>query len=103
MIKISVLYPKTSGARFDMNYNLGTHIPMVRQLLGGACKGIAVEQGIAGASPGSAPPFAAMNHLYFDSVDVFQTAFGPHARDIMGDLQNFTDISPVVQVSEVKL
>ena len=43
MVKISVLYPHKDGSAFNMNYYLNNHIPMVRQKLGAACKGIAVE------------------------------------------------------------
>src|SRR5262249_30114044 len=80
MVKISVLYPHEGGSGFDMNYYLNNHIPMVRQKLGAACKGVAVEQGLAGAMPGSQPTYSAMGHLLFDSIESFQAAFGPHAR-----------------------
>jgi uncharacterized protein (TIGR02118 family) len=85
MIKVSVFYPDREGSKFDMNYYCKTHMPMVRQKLGAACKGSAVEQGIGGATPGSRPGFIAMGHLYFDSMEVFQTTFGPHAEAIMAD------------------
>jgi uncharacterized protein (TIGR02118 family) len=86
-----------------MNYYCKTHMPMVRQKLGAACKGAAVEQGIGGATPGSRPGFIAMGHLYFDSMEVFQTTFGPHAEAIMADIPNYTDIQPTIQFSEVKI
>jgi uncharacterized protein (TIGR02118 family) len=44
-----------------------------------------------------------MCHLYFDSIEAFQTAFGPQAQAIMGDIPNYTDIQPIVQISEVKI
>jgi uncharacterized protein (TIGR02118 family) len=44
-----------------------------------------------------------MFHLYFDPVEAFQTAFGPHAQAIMGDLPNSTDTRPTIQISEVKI
>jgi uncharacterized protein (TIGR02118 family) len=47
MIKVSVLYPNTSGAKFDMTYYLESHMPMVRDVMGGALKGLNVEQGLA--------------------------------------------------------
>ncbi len=53
---------------------------------------------------GSGPSYVAMGHLYGSiSVEAFQTAFGPHAQAIMADIPNYTDIAPVLQVSEVKL
>jgi uncharacterized protein (TIGR02118 family) len=30
-----------------------------------------------------------------------QTAFGPHAKTIMADVPNYTDIAPTMQISEV--
>lgn len=103
MVKISVLYPHKDGSAFNMNYYLNNHIPMVRQKLGAACKGIAVEQGIAGGAPESQPTYAAMGHLLFDSVESFQAAFVPHAATIMADIPNYSAVQPIVQISEVKL
>jgi uncharacterized protein (TIGR02118 family) len=104
MIKVSVLYPAAAGSAFNMDYYLNRHIPMVREKLGTACKSAAVEQGLGGATPGSPPAFiSAMGHLYFDSEESFQAAFGPHAGAIMGDIPNYTNVQPTIEVSEVKL
>lgn len=103
MIKVSVLYPSSETASFNMDYYCNTHIPMVREKLGEPCRNIAVEGGLAGGADDLPPPYIAMGHLYFDSVDVFESSFGPHAKDIMGDLPNFTNIVPVLQVSEVHI
>lgn len=103
MIKVSVLYPFSEGARFDMDYYLDTHMELVKEKLGSACKGAAVEEGISGVAPDSSPTYVAMGHLLFDSVEAFGEAFGPHAEAIMGDIPNYTDIEPIVQVSEIKL
>jgi uncharacterized protein (TIGR02118 family) len=103
MIKVSVLYPNGPGSTFNMEYYLNHHVPMVRAKLAGACKNAAVEEGLGGAAPGSLPAFSAMGHLYFDSVEAFQTAFGPHAAAIMADIPNYTNVQPTIQLSEVKL
>ena len=103
MIKVSVFYPTQNGSKFDMDYYCKSHIPMVQQKLGAACKGVAVEHGLSGATPGSRPAFVAMGHLYFDTAEAFETAFGPHAQEIMADIPNYTDIQPTIQVSEVKV
>ena len=102
MIKVSVFYPNEEGKKFDMEYYLNKHGALLKEKFGPALKGIAVEQGLGGAVPGSPATYIAMGHLYFDSVEAFQTAFGPHAESIMGDIPNFTDIQPTVQISEVK-
>lgn len=103
MIKVSVFYPNKPGARFDMAYYCAKHIPLVLQKLGTACKGITVDQGVAGGGPGTAPAFIAMSHLLFDSVAAFQAAFAPHAQVITGNMPNYTDLQPAIQISEVKL
>ena len=103
MIKISILYPNTAGSTFDMTYYLDKHMPMVRQKLGTALKGTAVEQGIGGGQPGAPAPYVAMGHLLFDSVESFQQSFGPHTAAIAGDVPNYTNTQPTIQVSEVKL
>ena len=76
---------------------------MVQEKLGDQCKGVALKQGLGGAQPGSQPTYVAMGHLYFDSLEAFQSAFGPHAEAIMGDITNYTEIRPTIQISEVKL
>ena len=103
MIKVSVFYPNDEGCKFDMDYYCNSHMPMVREKLGEAVKGVAVEQGLGGAEPGSPATYVAMGHLLFDSVEAFQDAFGPHAEAIMGDIPNYTDVQPTIQISEVKI
>jgi len=49
---------------------------MVQRLLGSTLKSVAVEEGIAGATPGSPPTYLAMGYLYFESVDSFVQAWG---------------------------
>ena len=103
MVKVSVLYPNSDDCKFDMNYYLTKHMPMVKQKLGAALKSMAVEQGIAGGAPGAPATYVAMGHLYFDSVDAFQAAFGPHAPAILADIPNYTNTQPTIQVSEVRM
>jgi uncharacterized protein (TIGR02118 family) len=103
MIKVSVLYPNGTNSNFDMNYYLTRHIPMVKEKLGTACKKVAVEEGIAGGAQGAPATYLAMAHLTFESIDAFQKAFGPHADAIMGDVPNYTNAQPTVQISEVKM
>ena len=103
MIKVSVFYPNEKGKKFDMDYFLNTHLPLVGEKLGAALKGAAAEKGLSGAEPGSRATYIAMAHMNFDSVEAFQSAFGPHAETIMADVPNYTDIQPVFQISEVKM
>ncbi|GAB6905905.1 conserved hypothetical protein [Desulfosarcina cetonica] len=103
MIKVSVLYPNGEGKRFDMNYYLDKHVPLVQKKLGRALKKADVDQGLSGAEPGSQAIYLAMCHLYFESVEEFQNAFGPNVGELLADIPNFTNTQPVIQISEVKI
>ena len=103
MIKVTVMYPNIEGKKFDMDYYCGKHIPMVRQVLGPACKGASVDAGLGGPEPGTPATYVAIGHLLFDSVSAFQAAFEPNADKILGDIPNYTDLQPAIQVSEMKI
>jgi uncharacterized protein (TIGR02118 family) len=103
MIKVYVVFPNHSGSTFDMDYYLNKHIPMVRQKLGAALKGMSVDHALSGAQPGIDAAYRVITALTFDSVDAFERAFTPFAGEITGDIPHFTDIVPSVQISEVKL
>jgi uncharacterized protein (TIGR02118 family) len=101
MIKVSVMYPNTPGSRFDHAYYRDKHMPLLKARMGAACKSYTVDKGMAGGTPGSAPTYVGMCHIFCDSVESFQAGFGPHAKEIMADIANYTDLQPVIQISEV--
>ena len=101
MIKVSVMYPNAPGARFDHDYYRDKHMPLVKQRMGDACLKYTVDKGMAGGAPGQPATYVGMCHIFCDSVEAFQGAFGPHAKEILGDVANYTDIKPVMQISEV--
>jgi uncharacterized protein (TIGR02118 family) len=69
--------------------------------MGESCKSYTVDRGLAGGGPGEAAAYIGMCHIYCDSIEDFQAGFGPHAQEIMADIPNYTDIAPIVQISEV--
>ena len=101
MIKVSVMYPNAPGARFNHDYYRDTHMPMVKALMGESCLSYTVDKGLAGGVPGMAATYIGMCHIFCESVESFQAGFGPVAQKIMGDVPNYTDQSPIVQISEV--
>ncbi len=101
MIKVSVMYPFTPGARFDHDYYRDRHMPMVKEKMGDSLNHYTVDKGLAGGTPGSSPTYVGMCHLFCDSVEAFQRGFGPHSAEILADIKNYTDLSPVLQISEV--
>lgn len=104
MIKVTVLYPNEDSKKFDHDYWASTHLDLVQTLLGpmGLVKG-EMEKGVSGTDPNSPPPFIAIAHLYFDTVEEVHSAFIAHAGTIIGDISNYTDIKPQFQISETLL
>ncbi|WP_198675220.1 EthD family reductase [Pleomorphovibrio marinus] len=102
MIKLSVLYPNGEGKTFDMDYYRDKHIQLVGRLLGDHLKGVAVETGLAGlGEPDTPAPYIVCGHLYFDSMSDLQKSVSANLDQMVGDIPNFTNIQPVVQVAEV--
>ncbi|MBV9504134.1 MAG: EthD family reductase [Acidobacteriia bacterium] len=101
MIRVTVLYPAGEGHTFDMDYYLKTHIPLFQERMGAAMREVTVERGVAGGAPGSHPPYVAVVRGSFESVESFANAFAPHASEIQGDVPNYTNIQPIIQISEV--
>jgi uncharacterized protein (TIGR02118 family) len=101
MVKVTVLYPNREGAKFDMDYYCNRHMALVRELLGPAVKGIAVDEGIV--TPEAPVQYLAMGHLWFDSVEAVQAALATHGAALMADVPNYTDVRPVIQLSAVRM
>lgn len=93
MIKLTVSYPSGDGATFDHDYYATSHVPKCNSAFRPARTEI--EKGIDG-------PNVAGVVFYFESMDALQGALaGPQIGDIMADVANYTNIAPVMQISEV--
>jgi hypothetical protein len=53
--------------------------------------------------PDQPPPNAAIATFDFESVQAFGEAVMPHYVELQGDIPNYTDIEPVVQISELRI
>ena len=101
MIRVSVMYPNTPGARFNHEYYRDKHMPLLKKRMGDSCLYYSVDKGLAGGAPGAPETYVGMGHFFCDSDESFKAGFGAHAQEIMGDIPNYTDLTPVVQISEV--
>jgi uncharacterized protein (TIGR02118 family) len=99
MIRVSVFYPQ--GGKFDEEYYVNSHLKMIAEKVGDAMLKAEMDKGVAGGAPGSPAPYAAIGHLYFNSIPEFMQAFGAHAGEIMADVPNYTDTRPEIQISEI--
>ncbi len=103
MIKVSFFYPNTEGSTFDFDYYCNTHAALSKQRLAPALKSFSVDYGLSSIMPDSKPPFHAVGHLLFDSIEAFYGALTPHIEELKGDVRNYTDVEAIIQISEVKI
>lgn len=99
MILVSVMYP--TGAKFDTDYYLKTHMPLVKDRWGP--HGLRSAQVLRGAAKpdGSAPDYQMIALLTFGSLDDFKAAGKAHGREVFADIANFTDANAVVQINDI--
>lgn len=99
-ITVSVMYPN-SGSKFDMDYYMNTHGPLVHEKWDPkGLNSLKVIKGFATPDPSTPPPYQVIALLDFDSIDDFKAAVADGGAEVMGDIPNFTDVQPVVQISE---
>src|SRR5215471_1558821 len=101
MIKVSVMYPNRPGLRFDHDYYRDKHLPLIKSRMGTALKYYTIDKELPGQAADAPAAYVAMCHLLCDSVEAYQSSFGPYAHEISGDIRNFTDQTPIKQISEV--
>ncbi len=105
MIRISIMYPNLPGSKFDIDYYAKVHMPMSIGLVSAhpGFRGVSVEGGLSGVEADSKPHFVAVCNYLFSSVADFWEATGPHGDTLQEDMLQCTDITPVIQISEVLL
>lgn len=97
---VSVFYKVNSGEKFDIEYYMKTHIPLVRNLWGPlGLQGIQVLRG-TGLINGDPSAYHLIALLDFISPDAFQSAAEKHGGQVLGDVPNFTDGTPTIQFNE---
>jgi len=101
MIKVSVIYPSKPGVQFDHEYYRRKHLPLIKRRMGAALKYYAIDKGLSDKDGKPLGVYVAMCHLLCDSLDTYQSSFGPHAQEIRADVANFTNVASIHQISEV--
>ena len=102
MIRVTVSFTNEPGKKFDWDYFTGAHMGILHSELGhrGLVR-VETDRGISAPDPNAPPPFIGVVHLIFNTVEEVHTAFMAAGRPVMGDIPNYTDIQPTVQISEM--
>lgn len=92
MISFLVTYPRTDGAKFDLDYYLAHHIPLVRD----SWTRYGLTKATALIPEDASPAYAAVAVLDFaDGAALDAALASPEATAVFGDVALFTDIAPV--------
>lgn len=94
---LTAIYPKTPGTSFDMEYYLNSHGPLVDRLF--APQSIQVSEGVSGPEEGTEPAYWVVTVITFASLSELQNAVATHGEEVIGDIQNFTDVEVQLQVN----
>jgi len=96
---VSVIYRLGPGQRFDLDYYLKSHIPLVSSRWGTlGLKGVQVLHGTG--SPTGPAPVKLIALLDFESLQAFGAAIEKHGAEVLGDVPNFTEAQPAIQFNE---
>src|SRR5437879_13874646 len=96
MIRLSVMYPRTEGTRFDLDYWVDKHIPVIQAHCGDSLRAAAVDAGLAGGMAGEPSAFYGSAHLTVESLERMNAALAPHLGAIMRGLPNYTHTAPTI-------
>ena len=91
MIRVSVMYAKSDDATFDIEYYKTKHFEIVDRTI--KPSRWEVDSGMDG-------PYLAVGHLYFDSPEALTVGLA-EGGEATADVPNFTNLEPLIQVSEV--
>lgn len=95
MISVHILYPKVDdSSTFDMDYYTSTHMPMLAEALGDACKGW-------GATMIKGGQWQAIGWANVESQEALDAALAAHGAKIMGDVPNYTNVAPQLVVGDI--
>lgn len=93
---VSVYYPKKDDATFNLDYYVGSHMPL--------CESHFKEHGLLSwdviqyDSPDPGFPFSVSATMTFKDEQSYKTAFAPDSastKEILGDVPNYSNYPPV--------
>jgi len=100
MFRLNVAYPAAAAAKFDFDYYVTKHMPLIMSLVGESAVRFEAAKGLAGAG-GAPAPYVATGQVYLTNLAGLQAAFASHMPEILADIAKYTNIAPIVNVEEM--
>lgn len=102
LFKVAIFYPGGEGKTFDMNYYETKHMPMVAGHLGKNLQFYEIDKGVSGRTEDDKPTYVAVGYFFIKDVAEYNKAIAANRDAIINDIKNYTNIQPIIQISEVK-
>jgi uncharacterized protein (TIGR02118 family) len=98
MFNVLVMYP--AEGKFDLDYYMKSHMPLVDARF--RPHGLAGWSVLKVSSGGGAPAtYQIVTRLEFETGGGFKAAIDASGPEVMGDIPNFTDTQPLLQMGNV--
>ena len=102
LFKVTIFYASAEGKNFDMDYYEKKHMPMVARFIGKNLRFYEIDKGISGRTSTDKAPYMAIGYFYITDVAEYNEAMTKNRDAVINDIKNYTNIIPVIQISEVK-
>ena len=102
LFKVSILYPNGEDTTFDIDYYQNKHMPMVAGFLGENLSFYEIDKGMAGRTPDEKGSYVAVGYFYVKDIAKYNQAIGQNREAVISDIKNYTNIRPIIQISEIK-
>jgi uncharacterized protein (TIGR02118 family) len=97
-VVVTYLYPRTSTSHFDLSYYLTHHIPTCKRLW----EPLGLKAAYVGEIDNDKQDYAVQTMLIWrDRGSWDETSTGPTVQQLVDDVKNFTDVTPVMIVSKI--
>jgi uncharacterized protein (TIGR02118 family) len=97
MIRVAVLYPRSEGKHFNVEYYIDKHMALVKAKLEPfGLQAVEVDAEINEKNS----PFLAIGYILFNSLQEFEAGFAEVGNELQADIANYTNSAPVIQISE---
>jgi len=101
LYKVTILYPDGEGKTFDMTYYENKHMPMVAGYIGNNLAFYEIDKGVMGRTSADQPTYVAIGYFYVRDIEAYNKAILLNREAVIGDIRNYTNIQPVIQISEL--
>lgn len=101
LAKVTGIYRWTDGAHFDHEYYGSVHAQLTTRLLAPLGLLRFESDRTVAASPPQTGAVVAISNAYFRSLDEARSALSQAGAALASDLPNYTNIRPVLHISEV--